>query len=237
MAHGETLDALAESGYRWVAAKAAHGTSPDNLAAVETLLDAASARGMRRAIWVWNEGDPVAEARFGAQLVTSLGAEAFIANPESAYEGPEGAWKSQPFVETFRSLQPDVVLGASVLGGAAIPLGHELSPWTRWFDVLPWLAADADFLPQAYWNMTDANLPAPGSPRHDYRPRNAVHVWRNAGVPASRIHPTLGLWEVPSPVTAAQYLADLDGVEYGGLNTYLMEQYPLPSEYRLIAAR
>lgn len=236
MAHGELLDVLAAEGYRWVAVKAAHGTQLEPAAPVLSFLAEVEKRGMRRAIWAWNEGDPVEEAKAHAMAVDIFRADAFIANPETAYEG-SGSWKSLPYVNWFRAMQPEVTLGASVLGGASIPAGHELSPWVRPFDVQPWLDADADFLPQAYWNMADPNLPPPGDSRHDYRPANALHVWRNAGVPAERIHLTLGLWAVPSPVTASQYLADLQGREFGGLNTYLMEQYPVPDEYRLLAAR
>lgn len=213
---------LATLGYRWVTVAAAHMMDAQNLGDVERVLDAASAAGLRRSIWAWCEGDPEPEAKFHASLCRSLGVELFIPNAEFPYEF-SGAWKSQVYAATIRDELPDTVIGVSVLGGASIPAGETLSPYSRWFDVKPWLDIDADFLPQAYWNM------AP-----EYRPSNSVHTWELTGVPRERIHPTFGLWAVPQTPTAEAYRADTpEGVL--GFSSYLLEQYPLLNEYRILA--
>ena len=213
---------LATLGYRWVTVKAAHALTPENLGAAEQLLDAASDAGLRRSIWTWCEGDPEPEAKFHASLCRSLDVDALIPNCEFAYEF-SGAWKSQVYAATIRDELPETVIGVSVLGGASIPAGETLSPYARWFDVKPWLDIDADFLPQAYWNM------AP-----EYRPSNTVHTWQLTGVPIERIHPTFGLWEVPAPKSAEDYRRDTpEGVV--GFSSYLLEQYPLIGEYRTLA--
>jgi hypothetical protein len=203
---------------------AAHMLDAHNLADVDRVLDAATAAGLRRSIWTWAEGDPVTEAKFHASLARSLEAELVVPNAESPYEFG-GAWKSRPYAITLREQLPDLPVGVSVLGGAAIPPGQQLSPWQRAFDVQPWLEIDADFLPQAYWNM------AP-----EYRPSNTVHTWELTGVPRDRIRPTFGLWQVPTTPTAAEYAADVPN-DVVGFSSYLFEQYPLIEEYRILAER
>ena len=213
---------LATLGYRWVTVAAAHMLDAQNLGDVERVLYAASAAGLRRSVWAWCEGDPVPEAKFHASLCRSLEVDLFVPNAEFPYEF-SGAWKSRPYAETIREELPNTVIGVSVLGGASIPEGETLSPYSRWFDVAPWLEIDADFLPQAYWNMA-----------HEYKPANSVHTWQLTGVPIERIHPTFGLWEVPAPVSAEAYRLDTpEGVV--GFSSYLLEQYPLIGEYRTLA--
>jgi hypothetical protein len=215
---------LAGLGYRWVSVMAAHMLDAHNLADVERVLDAASDAGLRRSIWTWAEGDPVTEARFHASIARSLEVDVIIPNAESPYEF-DGAWKSLPYAHTLREQLPDTVVGVSVLGGAAIPPGEEFSPWQRGFDVKPWLEIDADFLPQAYWNMA-----------REYKPSNSVHTWELTGVPRERIHPTYGLWAVPQTPTAAEYAADTPA-DIVGFSSYLFEQYPVLSEYQVLAER
>lgn len=215
---------LAALGYRWVSVKAAHMMDARNLDEVERVLDAATNAGLRRSIWTWCEGDPADEAYFHASVARSLGAELVIPNCESSYEFV-GAWKSRTYALTLRQNLPDVPVGVSVLGGAAIPPGATLSPWQRGFDVTPWLEIDADFLPQAYWNMAA-----------EYRPSNTVHTWEITGVPRDRIRPTYGLWAVPQMPSAAEYAADTPA-DIVGFSSYLFEQYPLLDEYRILAER
>jgi hypothetical protein len=187
---------------------------------------------MLRVIWTWAEGDPAEEAAIHSSCVDVHRADALIVNAEVHYEDAN-AGKSRIYVDELRRLQPELPLAVSVLGGASIPAGSELTPFARAFDAKPWLDAGAIFMPQAYWNMRDPRLPEPGSPRHDHRPANCVQCWENTGVPRHRIALTYGLWEVPSPVTASAYVADTpDGV--AGFNSYLLEQYPIPEEYRVL---
>lgn len=232
MQNTPNLADYAALGYRWCAFKAAHGLQPDNTAEVDRQLDIAEAVGMRRVIWTWVEGDPRPEAVYHSSLISSHKAEGLIVNAEVHYEG-DNAWKSREYVEELRTRHPELPIAVSVLGGASIPEGHDLTPWQRPFDHEPWLDAGAIVMPQAYWNMADPGLPAPGSSRHDHRPANCVRCWQNRGVPIHRIALTFGLWEVPSPVSASAYVADTPkGI--AGFNSYLLEQYPVPAEYEVL---
>lgn len=221
---------LLPDAYRWVTAKVAHGFVDTRDGHTLALFDSVRARGMRVVPFVWAQSDdPAREAEFHATLAAHVGADGLIVNAEDAYEGA-GRGKSAVYVRRLRELRPDLPLAVSVLGGAAIPPGETLTPWERPFDVDPWLEAGADFMPQAYWNMRHPNLPPPGDARHDYRPANCVRCWENAGVPRDRIRLTYGLWEVPSPVMAAQYVADTPA-GCAGFSSYLYEQYPVEAAY------
>jgi hypothetical protein len=215
--------------YRWVTAKVAHGMASTLDEATARLFQDVRAEGLRVVPFAWAEEGTVEEAFRHAELAVKVGADALIVNAEDPFENA-GFWKSRTYATRLRQLLPDLPMAVSVLGGSAIPAGSDLTPWRRFFDTTPWLELAFDFMPQAYWNMTNPNLPPPGSPKHAYRPANCVRTWELAGVPRGRIRLTYGLWEVPSPVSAAQYVADTPS-GCVGFSSYLYEQHPVESSY------
>jgi hypothetical protein len=162
-----------EMGMRGVYAKLAHaGRVYDDT--VEALkggwADAWWARGGVPLGWIWAEGDPIAEARQAVDFYDDYNLAGIIVNAEGAYEDG-GAWKSRAFVDEFRRLAPHAPLAVSFIG-----FGY---PY-RNFDYAPWVEDGAALLPQAYNNVSVITV------------RESLEMCQRAGLPMSRVMPTIG---------------------------------------------
>jgi hypothetical protein len=223
----ETSRFMRGLGFRWIAAKAHHGRTIEFESLLDPFVRDAKGEGLVPVLWGWCEGDGVAVAQTAAGLIGRHGAGAYIANIEHPWMHGTGdhAQTARFAAELRRIVGDSFPLAVSALGGASIPETHDLSPWVLPLDYASLRQHDFDLMPQAFWNMTDPNLPAPGAPKHAYRPANTIHGGERGGYARSRIRPTYGCWEEPLPVGADQYLTDTpSGIV--GFSIYLLEQFP-----------
>ncbi len=137
--------------------------------------------------WGWLEGDPALEARLAVDLCRRFDLDGYIGNAEGAYEF-EGAWKSEPFVNTFRALAPHAPLGLSYIG--------EGYPF-RQLDWTPWVKAGAMFFPQCYWGTAATS------------PGISDAAAKRAALPMRRVNYTLGTSGFNPSYPADQYRRDL----------------------------
>jgi len=147
------------------------------------------------------EGDPVREAELAVSLCRRYDLDGYIANAEAPYEF-DGFWKSAPFVRRFRELAPRAPLALSYIGD-----GHP----HRALDFRPWLDDGATMMPQAYWATAATSL------------QPSIDAADRAGIPRSRLVPTVGSSGFADPYPAGAYARELAALRPPGFNVWLLE--------------
>lgn len=152
--------------------------------------------------WGWCESNtPHLEADLAVQVCRTHDLDGYIANCEDPYEF-SGAWKSAVFVEAFRARAPHAPLGLSYIGDG---YPH------RALDFTPWVRDGAALMPQSYWATEATSL--------DW----SVWAAQRAGLPMSRLFPTLGTSGFQSAYPAAEYAQELHDWALRSWSVWLLE--------------
>lgn len=200
---------LRESGFSWVAVLIHDGLGVDALEG-EWVHRFRVASGLPVGGWGVLRTEPEREAALAHRLLDHYSLDFYIANPEAEYkfsdaDGPssERYGRSQRFVESFRTLEPDTAAAISSYCRA----DTQDIDWRAWSD------SAFEFLPQAYVN----DFGSTASPA-------ACAAGATGFFPKDAVHPTIGVYaghgEEPS---TERYAALLDAAGTVGFSVYLAE--------------
>ncbi len=196
-------------GFGWVAVRIQDGVHPDPVDA-SWIARFERASGLPIGGWSVLREQPVQEARLATFLIGRYALDFYIADAEAEYEysgpggpSPERAGRSARFVETFRTLRPDLPAGLSSYCRADM---HDLD-WSAW------RTTGFVFLPQAYANQ----LGAAAAPAECVRA--AARFF-----PKDDVHPTVGTFPARgAPPSPGEYGRLLEQAGTVGFSLYLAE--------------
>jgi hypothetical protein len=209
-------DELQQDHFSWIAIHAHNGIW-DSYGIPRDWIDVMRAHGVAVGLWGWEDANPVIAAQLAVYQVRQVGADFYIADAEWDYERARhsaGWYRSQMFVDTFRTYEPALPAALTTFGAAP-------APWVLPIDFAAWRNAGFDLLPQAYYNQF---------PKVDRPDLTVAHATR-AGWPLDRVHPVIGVYH---RYPASTYVPLLRAARTTGYSVFLADQ-ATPADLRALS--